>query len=276
LFEEVAKLRAARRIWARIMKGRFGAKAEASLKFKFGVHTAGCSLVPQQPVNNIVRVAYEALAAVLAGVQSLHCCSYDEPIALPTEESVKLAIRTQQILAYETGVAKVADPLGGSYYVESLTEQVEREVEFIMEEIENQGGMRKALDSGWVDRRLDEAALKYQQEVEKGERIVVGLNKFQENEEKTSVTNVHRVSEASEEGQRNRIKRLKESRDLKKVKAALLDLKSKAETGEKENLIPSMIEAARGQATLSEVLGTVRQVMGEPYDPLGVWTHPFF
>jgi methylmalonyl-CoA mutase N-terminal domain/subunit len=276
LFEEVAKLRAARRIWARIMKERFGAKSEASLKFKFGVHTAGCSLVPRQPVNNIVRVAYEALAAVLAGVQSLHCCAYDEPIALPTEESVKLAIRTQQILAYETGVAKVADPLGGSYYVESLTDQVEHEVDLIMEQIENQGGMREALDSGWVDRRLDEAALKYQQEVEAGERIVVGLNKFQEKEEKTSVTNVHRASEASEERQRNRIKRLKESRDLKKVKAALLDLKSKAETGEKENLIPSMIEAARGQATLSEVLGTVRQVMGESYDPLGVWTHPFF
>lgn len=275
-FEEIAKLRAARRIWARIMKDRFGAKAEASLKFKFGVHTAGCSLVPQQPVNNIVRVAYEALAAVLAGVQSLHCCSYDEPIALPTEESVKLAIRTQQILAYETGVAKVADPLGGSYYIESLTEQVEQEVQAIMEEIEGQGGMRAALDSGWVDRRMDEAALRYQQEVEDGERIVVGLNKFREQEESSRMTNVHRVSEASEEQQRERIKRLKESRDVKKVKEALLALKSRAETGEKENLMPAMIEAARHQATLSEVLGTVRQVMGESYDPLGVWSHPFF
>jgi methylmalonyl-CoA mutase N-terminal domain/subunit len=145
-----------------------------------------------------------------------------------------------------------------------------------MEEIENQGGMRAALDSGWVDRRLDEAALKYQQEVETGDRIVVGLNKFREKEDKTSVTNVHRVSEASEEEQRNRIKRLKESRDLKKVKEALLAIKSRAEADEKENLIPAMIEAARWQATLSEVLGTVRQVMGESYDPLGVWTHPFF
>jgi methylmalonyl-CoA mutase N-terminal domain/subunit len=153
---------------------------------------------------------------------------------------------------------------------------VEQEVHSIMEEIESQGGMRKALDSGWVDRRLDEAALKVQQEVETGERIVVGLNKFQEKEEKASVTNVHRVSEASEAEQRNRIKRLKESRDVKKVKEALLALKSRAEVGEKENLMPAMIEAARQQATLSEVLGTVRQVMGESYDPLGAWTHPFF
>ncbi len=276
LFEEIAKLRAARRIWARIMKERFGAKSPASLKFKFGVHTAGCSLVPQQPVNNIVRVAYEALAAVLAGVQSLHCCSYDEPIALPTEESVKLAIRTQQILAYETGVARVADPLGGSYYIESLTEQMEGEITAIMEEIERQGGMRKALDSGWVDRRIDEAALRYQEEVETGARTVVGLNRFREKEEKTSVAKVHRVLEASGEKQRARIRRMKESRDSQKVKEALLALKSRAETGEQENLIPAMIEAARCRATLSEVLGTVRQVMGEAYDPLGVWTHPFF
>jgi methylmalonyl-CoA mutase N-terminal domain/subunit len=145
-----------------------------------------------------------------------------------------------------------------------------------MEEIDNRGGMREALDSGWVDRRLDEAALKVQQEVETGERIVVGLNKFREEEEKAPVTNVHRVSEASEGEQRDRIRRLKESRDLNKVKEALAALRSRAETGEKENLIPAMIEAARQQATLSEVLGTVRQVMGEPYDPLGVWTHPFF
>ena len=274
-FEEIAKLRAARRIWAWIMKERFGAKNPNSLKFKFGIHTAGCSLVPQQPMNNIIRVAYEAMAAVLAGVQSLHCCSYDEPIALPTEESARLAIRTQQILAYETGVALVADPLGGSFFIESLTEEIEQQVTVIMEKIETQGGMKKAIQSGWIDAQIDEAALKYQREVESGERVVVGLNKFRTDEE-TLVGKVHRISPDSEEKQIVRLKKLKESRDEKKVKDALRALKSRAEAGEKENLIPAMIEASHRDATLAEILGTVRVVMGEPYDPLGVLTHPFF
>ena len=274
-FEEIAKLRAARRIWAKIMKERFGAKDARSMKFKFGVHTAGCSLVPQQPQNNIIRVAYQAMAAVLAGVQSLHCCSYDEPIALPTEESVRLAIRTQQILAYETGVAQVADPLGGSYFIESLTEAIEEEVEKIMGEIEGKGGMKKALDSGWVDAQIDEASLNYQREVESGERSVVGLNSFQV-EEGPPEGKVHRISPESEEKQIERVKRLKETRDEKKVRDALLALKSRAEIGEKENLIPAMIEAAKTYATLGEVLGTVRMAMGESYDPLEVLSHPFF
>ena len=274
-FEEIAKLRAARRIWGKIMKERFGAKNPNSLKFKFGIHTAGCSLIPQQPMNNIIRVAYEAMAAVLAGVQSLHCCSYDEPIALPTEESVSLALRTQQILAYETGVALVADPLGGSYFIESLTEEIEQQATVIMEKIETQGGMKKALQSGWIDAQIDEAALKYQREVESGERIVVGLNKFRTDEE-TSVGKVHRISPDSEEKQIARLKKLRESRDEKKVKDTLKALKLKVETGEKENLIPAMIEASHQYATIAEILGTVRVVMGEPYDPLGVLTHPFF
>jgi methylmalonyl-CoA mutase N-terminal domain/subunit len=274
-FEEIAKLRAARRIWAKIMKERFGAKNPNSLKFKFGIHTAGCSLVPQQPMNNIIRVAYEAMAAVLAGVQSLHCCSYDEPIALPTEESVRLAIRTQQILAYETGVALVADPLGGSYFIESLTEEIEQQATVIMEKIEEQGGMKKALQSGWIDTQIDEAALKYQHEVESGERIVVGLNKFRTDEE-ALVGKVHRISPDSEEKQILRLKKLRKSRDEKKVKDTLRALKLRAEAGEKENLIPAMIEASHRDATIAEILGTVRVVMGEPYDPLGVLTHPFF
>ena len=275
-FEEIAKLRAARRLWARLLKERFGAKNPNSLKFKFGVHTAGCSLVPQQPQNNIIRVAYEAMAAVLAGVQSLHCCSYDEPIALPTEESVKLAIRTQQILAYETGVARVADPLGGSYYIESLTEEIEREILSVMDTIETQGGMGKALESGWVDAQIDEAALRYQEGVENRERIVVGLNSFEEKEEQSTLTEVHRVSSASQKRQIERIRKFKQDRDERQVRAALRTLKSRAEAGEKENLIPAMIEAARSHATLAEVLGTVRQVFGESYDPLGVLGHPFF
>jgi len=274
-FEEIAKLRAARRIWAKIMKERFGAKNPRSWQFKFGVHTAGCSLVPQQAMNNIIRVAYEAMAAVLAGVQSLHCCSYDEPIALPTEESVRLAIRTQQILAYETGVARVADPLGGSYFIESLTEKIEQEVNSIMEQIDEKGGMKKALDSGWIDAQIDEAALNYQREVERGERTVVGLNSFRMDKE-VPVGRAHRVSSESEERQIKRLKRLRESRDEQKVKEALMALKSRAEVGEKENLMELMIEAARQSATLAEVLGTLRMVMGEPYDPFEVLNHPFW
>jgi methylmalonyl-CoA mutase N-terminal domain/subunit len=274
-FEEIAKLRAARRIWARLMKERFGAKDPRSLKFKFGVHTAGCSLVPHQPENNIIRVAYEALAAVLAGVQSLHCCSYDEPISLPTEESVRLALRTQQILAYETGVAQVADPLGGGYYIETLTDQMEEEIVALMETVEQEGGMRRVLETGWLDAQFEEAALSYQTEVESNERIVVGLNAFTTDEE-LKMKSVHRVSSDSAEKQIARVKRLKRTRDEQQVKKALLELKSRAEEGEKENLMPAMIDAAKARATLAEVLGTVREVMGEPYDPLGVISHPFF
>jgi methylmalonyl-CoA mutase, N-terminal domain len=275
-FEEIAKLRAARRIWAKLMRQRFGAKDPKSQKFKFGVHTAGCSLVPFQPKNNIIRVAYEAMAAVLAGVQSLHCCSYDEPIALPTEESVRLAIRTQQILAHETGVARVGDPLGGSYYIESLTDQIEKEVYAVMDEIESKGGMRKALESGWVDAQIDKASLSYQKEVEKEDRIIVGLNKYRMDESFEKYEEFHGASPASEKAQVDRVKKLKESRDGKKVKAALEKLKSRAEESEKNNLIPLMIEASKQYATLGEILGTVRMVMGESYDPLNVLTHPFF
>jgi methylmalonyl-CoA mutase N-terminal domain/subunit len=274
IFEEVAKLRAARRIWARIMKERFGAKDERSLQFKFGVHTAGCSLVPQQPINNAIRVAYEALTAVLAGVQSLHCCSYDEPIALPTEDSVRLALRTQQILAHETGVARVSDPLGGSFYIESFTEQIEKEILSLMDEIDGLGGMKKAIETGWVDAQFEEAALRYQREVESGERVIVGLNRYQVEEEVHAPA--HRVSPASAKKQVERVKAFKKNRDEEKVKEALLAIKSRAEVSEKENLMDLMIEAAQNSATLCEVLGTLRMVMGETYDPFDVVSHPFW
>ena len=274
-FEEIAKLRAARRLWAKRLRDRYGAKNPESLKFRFGVHTAGCSLVAREPLNNIVRVAYEAMAAVLAGVQSLHCCSYDEPIALPTEASVRLALRTQQILAYETGVARVADPLGGSYFIESLTRRIEEEILSILGEIEARGGMARALETGWIDVQIEEAALRVQREIEGGQRVVVGLNRF-EGTEDAAQPRAHRVRPESQQRQIERVRQFKARRDEGKVKARLRELRSRAESGEKENLIPAMIEAAAEQATLAEILGTVRIAMGEPYDPLGTLAHPFF
>jgi methylmalonyl-CoA mutase N-terminal domain/subunit len=216
------------------------------------------------------------MAAVLAGVQSLHCCSYDEPIALPTEESVRLAIRTQQILAHETGVARVGDPLGGSYYIESLTDQIEKEVYATMDEIESKGGMKKALESGWVDAQIDKASLNYQKEVENEERIIVGLNKYRMDERFETYERFHGTSIESEKVQIESVKNLKQNRDEKKVKAALEKLKSRAEESEKNNLIPLMIEASKHYATLGEILGTLRIAMGETYDPLNVLSHPFF
>ncbi|MEW6200829.1 MAG: methylmalonyl-CoA mutase family protein [bacterium] len=269
-FEEIAKLRAARRLWAKMMKERFKAKDPRSLKFRFGVHTAGCSLVPQQPLNNIIRVAYEALAAVLAGVQSLHCCSYDEPIGLPTETAHQIALRTQQILAYETGVANTTDPLGGSYYLEYLTDKIVDEAEKILDEIEGRGGMFKAIQSGWVTAEIEKAAYKYQKEIKDRERLVVGMNTFQIPPEEETAVEVHRVSHESVKEQIENLKILKKNRDNAKVKKSLDAMRRAAEKGEKENLIPPIIEAVKTYASIGEIIGTVREVYGLSYDPLGV------
>jgi len=274
-FEEIAKLRAARRMWARIMKERYGAKDPRSLMFRFGVHTAGCSLFPQQPLNNIMRIAYEALAAVLGGVQSLHCCSYDEPIALPTEEAHRIAIRTQQILAYETGVANVTDPLGGSYYVESLTNGIEAEAVRIMEEIEEAGGAVEAMRTGWFDQEVEKAALKYQQEIDSGERIIVGVNAFTAETEKETPGGVHRVDLESQRTQLKNVSELKKTRDIRKVREALGKLRGETERGEQVNLMPAILEAVSAYATRGEIMGTIRQVYGYSYDPLGTIESPF-
>jgi methylmalonyl-CoA mutase N-terminal domain/subunit len=266
-FEEIAKLRAARRLWARIMKEEFRAQDPRSFQFRFGVHTAGCSLVPQQPLNNAIRVAYQALAAVMAGVQSLHCCSYDEPVALPTEESQRLAIRTQQILAYETGVGRVSDPLGGSYYVESLTEQIEEEAKAIIEEIDDMDGMIEAIKSGWVGAEIEKAAVTHQREVDTGERIVVGVNKFASDTENETPGGVHRASYDRAQEIIDRVRRLRENRDQGRARAAIEGLRKHAEMGEKENLIPFLIEAVKADLTGEEIIGTVREAWGLPYDP---------
>ena len=275
LFEEIAKLRAARKMWAKIMKERFNAKNPKSWKFKFGVHTAGCSLVPQQPINNAIRVAYEALAAVLGGVQSLHCCSYDEPIAIPSHESHRLALRTQQILAYETGVASVADPLAGSYYIESLTKQVEEEAIKILDEIDAMGGMIVAIENGWVDGKMEQGAYEYQKSVENKERIVVGVNDFMIPPEEDIEANIHRPSSDTSEIRTQTLQRLREKRDNEKVKENIFKLKKVASEKKGTNLMPYIIEAVKNYATTGEILGTIREAFGYSYDPFEVIQSPF-
>ncbi len=274
-FEEIAKLRAARRLWARIMKDEFGARDPKSIQFRFGVHTAGCSLVPQQPLNNAIRVAYQAMVAVLAGVQSLHCCSYDEPIALPTEESQRLAIRTQQILAYETGVARVSDPLGGSYYIEELTDKIEEEARKIIAQVDEMGGMIQAMKRGWVHSEIDKASLNYQKEVDSGQRVVVGVNRFQSEEEKETPGGVHKVSYDRTQEIIDRVIEVKRNRNMAKAEKAIDVLRQHAEMGEKENLLPYIIDAVKADLTSEEIIGSIREVWGLPYDPLETRESPF-
>lgn len=270
LLEEVAKFRAMRRMWAHMLRDRYRATDPRSWQFKFGVHTAGVSLVPQQPLNNIVRIAYEALAAVLGGAQSLHCCSYDEPLSLPTETAHQIAIRTQQILAYETGVANAADPLGGSYLVESLTDRLEAEAVEIGKRIEEQGGMYRAIETGWVDQELEHAAYRYQLEVERRERTVVGANAFVVPPEKDHAVPVHeRPSTAEVQGRLEQLRRFRERRDADAVRAALRRLQGECAKGERHNLIPSLIETVRAGVTLGEAVGVMREAYGHAYDPAG-------
>jgi methylmalonyl-CoA mutase N-terminal domain/subunit len=272
-FEEIAKIRAARRMWARLMKDKYGAKDPRSMQFRFAVHTAGCSLVPQQPLNNLVRISFEALAAVLGGVQSLHCCSYDEPMCLPTEKGHLQALRTQQIIAYETGVTNVADPLGGSYFVESLTDKLEEEALKIMNKVDEMGGMEEAIRREWLDRQFNEEGVKRQKELDKGDKLVVGVNIFTSEPETSTPLGVQRIPEHSARQQIEDVKRLKQKRDARKVSEAIKHLRDDAAEG--ENTIPAMIEATKAYATTAELLGTVRQVYGYSYDPMNVIESPF-
>jgi methylmalonyl-CoA mutase N-terminal domain/subunit len=258
-FEEVAKFRAARRMWARIVTQRFGAKDPKSLMLRFHTQTGGATLTAQQPENNIVRTAYEALAAVLGGTQSLHTNSYDEALALPTEHAVKIALRTQQLLGYETGVADTIDPLAGSYYVESLTNEIERRAEQYLEKIDGMGGAVAAIEAGYVQDEIHEAAFRIQRGVESGERMVVGVNLFQDPEERP--VEIQRIGEEEVARQIERVATLRESRDRPAVQRALAAVEASARgTG---NLLPPMKEALRARATLGEVSDVLRGVFGE-------------
>jgi methylmalonyl-CoA mutase N-terminal domain/subunit len=259
LLEEVAKYRAARRLWAKIMKERFGAKNPKSMALKFHTQTGGSTLTAQQPENNIVRVAIQTLAAVLGGTQSLHTNSKDEALALPTEDSVRVALRTQQIVGYESGVTNTVDPLAGSYYIEAKTSQIEKEAMAYIKKIDDLGGAPKAIDKGYVQQEIMDAAYDYQKEVETGERIVVGMNKFQIEEE--APKGLLRVDPAVGERQKQKIADLKAKREQAKVDETLAALRTACEGT--DNVMPFILEAVRAYATLGEICGVMREVFGE-------------
>jgi methylmalonyl-CoA mutase N-terminal domain/subunit len=263
-FEEIAKMRAARRIWARHLRERYGAREEPSWKMRFHCQTAGVTLTAQQPMNNIVRVAYQALAAVLGGTQSLHTNALDETLALPTEESVRVALRTQQILAAETGVPNVADPLGGSYYVEALTDRMEREAEGLFAEIEAQGGVVKAIESGWFQRQIARSAARFQREVEDGRRTIVGVNDFVEEEEPP--VEILRIGDEADRTQRARLARLRGERDAARVGKCLDALRNAAAAD--QNVIPAMLDCARAYCTLFEIREVLERVYGAYREPV--------
>ena len=257
--EEIAKFRAARRMWARIMRERFGAKEAASLMLRFHTQTAGSTLTAQQPDNNIVRTAYQAMAAVLGGTQSLHTNAKDEALALPTEDSALLALRTQQMLAYETGVADTIDPLAGSYYVESLTNDLERHAWEYIEQIDALGGSVRAVEQGYIQREIEEAAYRYQRDLDEQRRIVVGVNKFQSAEAK--LPPILKVDPEAGRRQAQRVAELRARRDNAAVGATLAALESAARGS--ENLMPHILAAVEAYATLGEISDTLRTVFGE-------------
>jgi methylmalonyl-CoA mutase N-terminal domain/subunit len=262
-FEEVAKFRAARRLWATIMKERFNAKNPRSMMIRFHTQTAGCTLTAQQPKNNIMRVAFQALSAVLGGTQSLHTNSMDEALCLPTEESVQIALRTQQVIGHELGVTDTVDPLAGSYYVESLTRDICERAEVYIKKIDDMGGSPEAIEKGYIQKEIQDSAFKYQREIEEEDRIVVGLNRFQMEEEK--VTGLLKVNPAVQIAQIENLKKLKSERDGSKVEKLLAVLKKGAQGD--DNLMPLILESVKAYATLGEICDVLKEVFGEYGQP---------
>jgi len=259
VFEEAAKFRAARRMWARIMREEFGAENPKSWMLRFHTQTGGSTLTAQQPLNNVVRVAYQALAAVLGGTQSLHTNAYDEALGLPTEESALIALRTQQILAYESGVTRAIDAAGGSFYLEHLTDELEKEATGLIEQIEKLGGAVRAIETGFVQKEIEESAWRYQREIEEGERVIVGVNRFTLEEEPP--VPVMKIDPEVDRRRAAELRAYREDRDQDAVIVALEKLRIAA--GSSENLFPYVLDSFRARATLGEVAGALRHVWGE-------------
>jgi methylmalonyl-CoA mutase N-terminal domain/subunit len=257
--EEIAKFRAARRVWASIMRGRFKARNPESCKLRFHAQTSGETLTAQQPDNNVARVAIQALAAVLGGTQSLHTNSRDEALGLPTEDSVRIALRTQQIIAYESGVSRTVDPLGGSYYLESLTRSVEAQVNDLIERVQELGGAREAIESGFVHRQIQESAYKFQRSVDEGQTVIVGVNRFQEGDQKE--VSFQRISPGVERLQIQQLRKFKNSRNKARAKSALSKLNRSA-MGER-NLVDDILRAVRSECTVGEISDLLRNAFGE-------------
>ncbi len=261
--EEISKFRAARRLWAKIMRERFKAKDPRSMMMRFHTQTAGCTLTARQPKNNIVRVAFQALAAVLGGTQSLHTNSMDEAFCLPGEEAVQIALRTQQLIGYESGVTDTVDPLGGSYFVEALTEEIFERAQEYIDKIDELGGAAAAIEKGFIQREIQDSAYRYQREIEKEERVVVGVNKFQIEEKPPK--DLLRVDPGVRISQMEGLEKLRSERDNSKVKGVLGDLKKAAQG--KDNLMPVILEGVKAYATLGEICDELRDVFGE-YQPV--------
>ncbi len=264
MFEEIAKFRAARRIWATVMRELYGAKDERSLKLRFHAQTSGYTLTWQQPLNNIARTALEALYAVLGGAQSLHTNSYDEALALPTEAAAKVALRTQQVIAEETGIKDVADPMGGSYYLEYLTNRIELEAYRYFEKLDERGGILKAVEDGYPQREIADASYQRQRRIEAGEAVMVGVNKYQEEDE--APINILKISRKAELAQKRRLADVKRSRDEAEVSRAL-DRLREAMRSETANLVPHVIDAVKAYATIGEIVKVGRDVYGEWKEP---------
>ncbi len=259
-FEEIAKFRAARRIWAKVIKNKYNPKDERSLKLRFHTQTAGFSLTAQQPENNISRTAFQAMAAVLGGTQSLHTNSMDETLALPSEKAVEIALRTQQLLAYETGVTNVVDPLGGSWYVESLTDKMEEGAMKYFDDIKNKGGVIECIENGYFQKEIANSSSDYNNQLESSNRYVVGMNKFVKENEEIDIP-ILKISKKVEDEQINKLKKIKKKRDESVVNDKLLKIKKAAQT--KENLVPLIIEAALDYATLGEIVEAMKSEFGE-------------
>jgi len=260
LLEEVAKFRAARRIWAKLMREKFEAKSPNSWKFRFHTQTSGATLLSQQPENNVIRVTLQALAAVLGGTQSLHTNSRDEALALPSQESAQIALRTQQIVAHESGVAETVDPLGGAYFVETLTNRIEADVMATLNKIEELGGMLKAIESGFIQKEIQESSYRYQKQIELKEKIVVGLNDYVKEKERLNFK-IYYPPKTLEKAQAERLRRLKKKRPASTVSTRLKDLQRAIQSG--QNLMPPIIEAVKARATLGEITRILKEAFGE-------------